>query len=169
MPMSIVTSSSPIATTGGPLAAVDTDLLFAPWFEDDSAGAVAGLDAATGGELARALSTKEFSARPFDLWMAPIVNADWRPRRVALVGGGRAANFTTEVARKLATAAGLAARQRRVPRAGFLLRTDLTASSNVERLCAGDCRRADVWPNSTSVATRRTNRRSAPHPRGRWS
>jgi leucyl aminopeptidase len=125
--MSSVISSLPILTAGGPLAAVDTDLVIVPWFEDDEPGAVPGLDAATGGEIARATRSKEFAAHLFDLWLTPIGSADWRPRRVALVGGGRSAAFTPEIARKLATAAGLAARQRRVLRAGFVLRTDTPA------------------------------------------
>jgi leucyl aminopeptidase len=125
--MSSVISSLPILTAGGPLAAVDTDLVIVPWFEDDEPGAVPGLDAATGGEIARATRSKELAAHLFDLWLTPIGSADWRPRRVALVGGGRSAAFTPEIARKLATAAGLAARQRRVLRAGFVLRTDTPA------------------------------------------
>ncbi len=126
-----VTSSLPIEVTGGPLAAVDTDLLIVPWFEDDAAGALPGLDTATGGELARATASKEFGARLFDSWLTPIAAAEWHARRLALIGGGRAADFTPEVARKLATAAGLAARQRRVVRAGFVLRTDPTPSPDV--------------------------------------
>jgi leucyl aminopeptidase len=127
MQMSSVISSLPILTAGGPLAAVDTDLVIVPWFEDDEPGAVPGLDAATGGEIARATRSKEFGAHLFDLWLTPIGPDDWRARRVALVGGGRSAAFTPEIARKLATAAGLAARQRRVLRAGFVLRTDTPA------------------------------------------
>ena len=125
--MPSVISSLPILTVGGPLAAVETDLVIVPWFEDDEPGVVPGLDAATGGEIARATGSKEFVARLFDLWLTPIVQDDWRARRVALVGGGRSAAFTPEVARKLATAAALAARQRRVPRASFVLRTDTPA------------------------------------------
>src|ERR1700738_434105 len=111
-----VTTSAPMTTTGGPLAAVDTDLLIVPWFEDDSAGAVPGLDAATGGEIARAIASKEFAAHPFDLFLAPLPSADWRARRVALRGGGESREFSPEIARKLAAAAGLGARQRRIGR-----------------------------------------------------
>jgi leucyl aminopeptidase len=126
-----VTTSPPITTTGGPLAAVDADLLVTPWFEDDAAGAVPGLDAATGGEIARALASKEFAARPFDLFLTPVGHPDWRARRVALIGGGQSREFSTEVARKLAAAAGLAARQRRVERVAFVLRTDTSSAPEV--------------------------------------
>jgi leucyl aminopeptidase len=126
-----VTTPLPIATTGGPLAAADTDLLVVPWFEDDPAGAVPGLDAATGGEIARAIASKEFTAQPFDLFLASVANADWRARRVALIGGGQSREFSPEVARKLAAAAGLAARQRRVGRVAFVLRTDTSSAAEM--------------------------------------
>lgn len=117
------TTLLPIATTGGPLAAVDTELLVTPWFEDDTAESVPGLDAAAGGEIARAIATKEFAAKPFDLFLTAIVSPDWRARRLALIGAGRSADFTTDMARKVAAAAGVAARQRYVERVGFVLRT----------------------------------------------
>jgi leucyl aminopeptidase len=114
-------ASSLVTCVGGPLAAVDTELLIVPWFQDDTASAVPGLDAATGGELARALSSKEFQGKPFDLFLTPIVDRSWRARRVALVGGG-AGDRDGDLVRKLASAAGLAARGRRVARAAFAVR-----------------------------------------------
>src|SRR5947208_1633700 len=50
-------ASAQVACTGGPLAAVDTDLLILPWYQDEPPSAVAGLDAATAGELSRALAS----------------------------------------------------------------------------------------------------------------
>jgi leucyl aminopeptidase len=129
-----VTTSVPMTTTGGPLAAVDTDLLVVPWFEDDPAGSVPGVDAATGGEIARAIASKEFAAQPFDLFLAPVASPDWRPRRIALMGGGKSAGFGPEIARKLAAAAGLAARQRRIGRVAFVLRTDTSSAPDVPAL-----------------------------------
>jgi leucyl aminopeptidase len=107
--------------TAGPLSAIDTDLLIVPWFQDEAASAVAGLDAAAGGEVARALSSKEFQGKPFDLFYASVVDRSWNARRVALVGAG-AGERGTELLRKLATAAGLSARAKRVARAAFLVR-----------------------------------------------
>ena len=123
MPQSAVSQS--IAHTTAPLATVDVDLLVVPWFEDDSPSAVAGLDRAVGGELARALTTKEFAARPYDLFGANVIDGTWKPRRVLFVGAGRVAVFTTAAARRVATAGALAARNRRVARLGFLLRPGL--------------------------------------------
>jgi leucyl aminopeptidase len=103
------------------LSAIDTDLLIVPWFQDEPASAVAGLDTASGGEIARALSSKEFQARPYDLFLTPIADRGWKGRRLALVGGG-SAERSPELLRRMATAAGLAARGKRVSRAAFVVR-----------------------------------------------
>ena len=123
MPQSAV--SQAIAHTTAPLSTVDVDLVVVPWFEDDASPAVAGLDRALGGELARALTTKEFAARPYDLFGAGVTDGTWKPRRVLFVGAGRIGAFTTAAARRIATAGALAARNRRVARLGFLLRPGL--------------------------------------------
>jgi leucyl aminopeptidase len=102
------------------LSAVDADLLVVPWFQDEGPTTVAGLDGATNGEVTRALSSKEFQSKPYELFFAPIADRSWQARRVALIGGG--ADRSTELVRKLATAAGLAARSRRVGRAAFAVR-----------------------------------------------
>jgi leucyl aminopeptidase len=120
-------------TTGGPLAAVDTDLLVAPWFDDDTIG-VPGFDAATGGEVARAMASKEFGAKPFELFFAAAASGDWRARRVLAIGAGHSADFTPELARKLAAAAGLVARQRHARRVGFVLRTDAASAPDIREL-----------------------------------
>jgi leucyl aminopeptidase len=120
--MTVVTTPSRITCTAMVLAAVEADLIIVPWFENEGPGAVEGLDAATGGEVARALVSKEFAARPFDLFVTPVVTPGWRARRVALLGAGGAASYGPDLVRKLATAGGLAARQRRADRAAFLLR-----------------------------------------------
>src|SRR5712692_3056727 len=114
-------ASSRVACIGGPLAALETDLLIVPWFQDEAPSAVPGLDAATGGEIARALASKEFQAKPFDLLLTPIADKSWKARRVTLIGGG-GAERGNDLVRKLATAAGLTARGRRVARAAFMVR-----------------------------------------------
>jgi len=123
--------SSAIACIGSPLHTVDADVLTVPWFDGDPAAAVPDLDAATGGELGRALASKEFAARPYDVFVTPVVDRSWRGRRVLLIGAGPRADFNTDLARKLATAAGLNARQRRSERAAFVLRADVVAAKDV--------------------------------------
>jgi leucyl aminopeptidase len=119
--MSPAPVSAPVACTNGPLSATDVDLLVVPWFQGDAAVAFAGLDAATGGELGRALTSKEFQAKPYESFFTAITDASWRARRVAIIGGG-SGECGSDLVRKLATAAGLAARQRHVPRVGFAVR-----------------------------------------------
>jgi len=108
-----------------PLSALDVDLLVVPWFEaEGSASGQAGiqeLDAATGGELVRALESREFAARQYDLFITPITDRAWRARRVAFVGAGRASDFNLEALRRVAACAALAARARAVARAAFVL------------------------------------------------
>ena len=118
--MPLAYSSPPIVCIGGPLAEIDADLLIVPWFEDDAAG-TAGVDAATAGEIARAVEAGEFQAKPFELFLAPVTDRAWRAKRVALIGGGSGERGSALI-RKLATAAGLAARQRRVGRVAFAVR-----------------------------------------------
>ena len=105
-----------------PLTAVDADVLILPWFDDDAASAVAGVDAATGGELQRALGTKELSGRLYEVFLAATAGSSWQAKRIAFAGAGRASAFTGDIARKLAAAVGLSLKQRRVSRAAFAVR-----------------------------------------------
>ncbi len=120
--MPSVRSGSPITTLSGPLSAIDADFLVIPWFEGESITAVSGLELATAGEVQRALTQKEFQAKPFDVFIARVSDSSWRTGRIALMGAGARGAAGTEIIRKLAAAAGLEARKRRVGRAAFLIR-----------------------------------------------
>jgi leucyl aminopeptidase len=115
--------STPIACVGDPLDAVDVDFLVIPWFEGETPDAVAGLDAATAGEFARALSRKEFRSSPYEQFVTPVVEKKWRARRVALLGAGPADGGSDRL-RRLATMAGLSARQKRESSVAFVVRGD---------------------------------------------
>jgi len=117
-----VTTSSSINTVFDALAAVDVDLLVIPWFEEEAPEAVPQLDRAMAGELARALAVKEFQAKPYETLLVPLTDRTWRSRRVAVIGGGRREQSGTDLLRKLASAAGFDARQKRVGRVGFVVR-----------------------------------------------
>jgi leucyl aminopeptidase len=108
---------------------VDVDLLVFPWFEGEGASGIEGLDDACGGELARALASREFGAQPFDFFITPLVNRSWSARRIALIGAGPEAVFSPSFARRLATATGLAARARRVSALAFVVRPGQAAPS----------------------------------------
>jgi leucyl aminopeptidase len=103
-------------------AEIDTDLLIVPVFDGEGAPTdVEGLDAATGGAVSRAFESGEVQGKPYELFLTPASNG-WRPGRVALVGAGKAADFTIERIRRVATAAALGARQRRISRIAWLHR-----------------------------------------------
>jgi leucyl aminopeptidase len=115
-------SSTPIVCLGSSLSVVETELLVVPWFEGEDPGALPALDAASGGELGRALTSKEFQPKPFEVFLTPVVDPAWRARRLALIGAGRRAECSGDLIRKLAAAAGLTARQKFVTRAAFVVR-----------------------------------------------
>jgi leucyl aminopeptidase len=120
--MSLAEHTSPIACSFAPLPSLDVELLVLPWFEGEPLASFEALDRAAAGELTRALASGEFAGRPFDLFVTPIVDRQWTARRLALIGAGKEAAFDAALARKLATAAGLAARDRRVSRSAFVMR-----------------------------------------------
>jgi len=119
--MPTATTSTSISCVNDPLSAATADLLVVPWFEDPSS-AVPGLDAATGGEIARALASREFQGKPFEIFVTPFTDRQWRARRLALIGAGRSDECGGELIRKLAAAAGLTARQKRVGLVAFVIR-----------------------------------------------
>jgi leucyl aminopeptidase len=103
-------------------ADVETDLLIFPMFEGEALlQAVPGLADATAGVVDRGLASQEIQGKPYELFLTPVVKS-WRGARVALIGAGKAADFSLERARRVATAAGLAAKQRRVARIAFVHR-----------------------------------------------
>src|SRR3954465_9018550 len=122
-------SSAPVLLSTAPASTIDVDLLVVPWFEADGPTALPSVDHATGGELARALATSEFRASPFDLLVTPVSDRSWKPPRIGFIGAGHIGSFDAGLARRIATAAALAARQRRVAHLGYMLRPGLAAAS----------------------------------------
>src|SRR5690242_143592 len=119
--MAIASASVPITCWAAPLDAVDTTALLVPWLEGDGPDVHRGLDAATSGELSRALSSGEFTGKSYEVFNTPLADRRWRAQRVSLIGLGQASQFTSDTARRAAVAAGVAARQRRIDRAAFVL------------------------------------------------
>ena len=120
--MPSTTAASQIACAFASLSTLDADLLLVPWFQDEVPSGVPGLDAATGGEIARARAAGEFAGRLFDVFIAQTADAAWRPHRVVLIGAGPASSYSAETARQVAAVAGLSARARHVASAAFVLR-----------------------------------------------
>jgi leucyl aminopeptidase len=127
------TSTITLATT--PLAEIATDLLLVPIFDGDSLDDIPGLDAAAGGHVLKAMQSGEFQGRPFEVYLTPLTG--WNAGRVCLIGAGKRDEFTTERLRRVATAAALAARQRRVTRVAWLVRGDIPAAAAVQASVEG--------------------------------
>jgi leucyl aminopeptidase len=139
MPSSVITTAVTLSTAA--LADVETDLLILPVFEGESLlKSVPDLSDVTGGAVDRALTSLEVQGKPYELFLTPVVGR-WRSARVALIGAGPAAEFSLERLRRVATAAGLAARQRRVRRVAFADRTvspsTLEAAPSVQAITEG--------------------------------
>ncbi len=135
-------ASSPTPTvvrllTGAP-ADADTDLLVVPVFDGESAAeSLPAVDAATGGEVRRATASGEIKGRLYELFVTPSSGPGWKPVRVALAGAGKAADFTTERLRKVASAAALMARGRHIARVAFLVRGPVPAREAVQAITEG--------------------------------
>jgi leucyl aminopeptidase len=126
-----------IALSAASPADVDTDLLAVPIFEgDDMAADLRALDGATGGALIRAQESRELTGRPYELLVTPVTNG-WRAARIAFIGAGKRADFDTERLRRVAGAAALGARQRRVQRLAWLNRGDLPLLASVQAATEG--------------------------------
>jgi leucyl aminopeptidase len=120
--MPSVTSTAPVSASFGPLSVLEVDLLVVPWFEDEPASAVDGLDTAVGGELGRAIARKEFEGKPFETFVAAVSGGYWLSGRVVAIGAGRRDAFDGQMARRIASAAGYEARKRRVGSVAFAVR-----------------------------------------------
>jgi leucyl aminopeptidase len=116
---------------------VDTDLLVIPVFEGEKvAEALPSIDKATRGEAGRAMSSGEIKGRLYELFVTP-ADGECRAKRIAIAGGGKAGDFDLERLRKLASAAALAARTRRVGRVAFMLRGPLAGADAVQAVTEG--------------------------------
>src|SRR5688572_818193 len=118
--MHTVHKTPAIALTARASRDLDTDLLVIPVFEDDDLADEAGLDEATGGDIAAARARGEFRGKPYDVFVTPL--RGWKASRVALIGVGPRKDFSSDKLRRASAAGGLAARQRRVTRVAIVHR-----------------------------------------------
>lgn len=114
---------------------IATDLLLVPIFDDDSLDDIPGLEAGSAGHISKAMASREFQGRPYELFLTPLTG--WDAPRIALIGAGRRAQFNTERLRRVATAAALAARQRRMTRIAWLVRGDIPPAAAVQASAEG--------------------------------
>jgi leucyl aminopeptidase len=104
-------SSSPaIQSTTAPPTQVAASMLLVPVFEQDPLDGLGALDAASAGEIARVLTSREFRAKPFET--IGVTLREGTTPRALLVGAGARADWSRDRLRNLATAGALAARAR---------------------------------------------------------
>ncbi len=131
-------SSTVVRLLIGAPSDADTDLLVVPMFDGESvAESLPAVDAATGGEVKRAAASGEIKGRLYEIFLTPSSGSGWKPARVAIAGAGKAADFTTERLRKVASAAALAARGRQIERVAFLVRGSLPVRESVQAITEG--------------------------------
>jgi leucyl aminopeptidase len=116
---------------------IDTDLLVIPVFEGDDLADEPELDAATGGDISLARDRGEFKGKAYDVFMTPL--RGWKAGRLALVGAGPKSDFASDRLRRIATTAGLVARQRHIPRLAIVHRpgTSVTPEQAAQVLAEG--------------------------------
>jgi leucyl aminopeptidase len=129
--------SKPMDVFAGDPRAADTDLVIAGAFEGEGLAFAQAWSAATGGEIDRAVVSKEFSGKLFDQFITPIVDRGFHARRFAAVGLGRKEDFTVDRARRVAAAAALAARQKKIARVAFLAHGTLESAEMIQAIAEG--------------------------------
>src|SRR5207244_7559445 len=77
------------------------------------------------------IALREVAARPYALFVTPVIDRSWRTRRIALAGAGPRSDFDSDLARKLAASTGFSTRQRRSERVAFVLRADVVPPGDV--------------------------------------
>ena len=136
MPLAETTPSIRLVTE--PATHVDADLLVVPAFDGEAvADSLPAIDKATHGEVRRAVESGEFRGRLYEFFVTPVLEMGWRATRVAIVGAGKSADFDTERLRKIATAAALLARGRRIRRVAFMLRGAVQTREGVQAITEG--------------------------------
>lgn len=136
--MALSVSPPVVRLVTGSLEQINTDLLVIPAFDGEALpGALPAVDAATRGELARATQSGEIRGRLYEVFVTPVVADGWQAGQVAVAGAGKATDFTTERLRKVATAAALVARGRRLGRVAFLLRGAIPAREAAQAVTEG--------------------------------
>ena len=112
---------------------VAVDLLFIPVYQDEGElRDLADLDAATGGDVARARASGEFHGKVYELFVSRLTGGRWKAARVALIGAGRRQELDVERLRRVAAACSYAARIRSVESMGLIVREGPDAPGPVD-------------------------------------
>ena len=112
-------------------------LLIVAAFEGEASTLVPRWSEPTGGEIDRAIASKEFSGKLFETFVTPIVDRGYRARRLAAIGLGVESEFMVDRARRVATAIGLTARHRKIARVAFLALGVLETPEIIQAIAEG--------------------------------
>ncbi|MGH9162958.1 MAG: leucyl aminopeptidase [Vicinamibacteraceae bacterium] len=116
---------------------VNTDLIVVPLFVDDPGADLGRWSRATGGELARLRESREARGKLYETHWLHVDDANWRCRRLLVIGAGPWKELTLERARRLAMAAGLLARKQRIGRLALVQRGPLDRQASAQALAEG--------------------------------
>lgn len=108
------------ATVGDPVE-LDVDWLVVPVFEGEDGRELAAVSPTLAREVSRMLAPGDYGGKRFEL-LATTPEPPARARRLVLMGGGAVAQYSTEIARRLAAAAVILATERGVRRLAFVHR-----------------------------------------------
>ena len=128
--------SKPMDVLAGDPRAMDTDLVTIGAFEGETS-TLTEWSAPTGGEIDRAIASKEFSGKLFETFITPILDRGYQARRLSVVGLGPQADFTVDRARRVATAIALMSRHRKIPRVAFLAQGALENTAMIQAMAEG--------------------------------
>ncbi len=123
-----------------PASSIDVDLVVIPIFELgelDGASDLGGLDAASGGAIARARAAGEFRAKRLETFVTTLHGDNWAARRVALVGTAGSDEPLTTRLREAAAVGARLARSRHVTRMAFMCRGDVLTSELAQAVAEG--------------------------------
>src|SRR5262245_26619499 len=136
--MSQPRSSTPdVSAVIGRAQDLDVDLVIVPMFgATDAFEDLPDLEAATNGEIGRALSSREYRGRTYDTFVSAVSAGGWRSKRVALVGAGPRDEQNAERMRRVAAVGGHLARDRAVQSVGWIVRQGLDVQTAAT--CAAD-------------------------------
>ncbi|MCX6539376.1 MAG: leucyl aminopeptidase [Acidobacteria bacterium] len=129
--------SLPIEVVSTSASSLDVDTLVVPVFEGDAAAPMVGLGPVASRRVSEAIVSREFTAKPGTLFLTPVDDDAWRPRRIMLVGLGSRSSYTTDRSRRAATAAALAARDRKQRTLAILLSGGSGAVDEVQAVAEG--------------------------------
>jgi leucyl aminopeptidase len=139
--MHIGAETPPVRCSSDELGGQQADLICAPIFEGEGPEDLLLLNAALGGSIGRGLASGEITGKTHELYFSDVVDPAWRTRRILLVGAGARGQYDTARARTVASAAAMAARDRRMRRLVFVCRapggTPPMAQAAVEGILLG--------------------------------